>query len=136
MTAFSVVTSSWFTPLPREYARIGISRGQPRGQSGYRMYRKLAPGSWFKSVSVEEFRKRYMGQLADLDAGEVLAEIKLLADGRNAALLCFERPGDGQICHRGYVSAWLKEATGLDVVEFGLEDSGSGWGHPKLIGTE
>jgi hypothetical protein len=35
-----VFTSSWFTPLPPDHVRIGISRGTPRGVvAGYRTRR-------------------------------------------------------------------------------------------------
>ncbi|MFM1814065.1 MAG: hypothetical protein RLZ98_760, partial [Pseudomonadota bacterium] len=126
----TIVTSSWFTALPDGYMRIGISRGQPRRQSGYRMYRKLAPGPWFNSVTEDEYRRRYMAQLHALDARQVVADLEALAAGRIPALLCYERPDDGYFCHRGFVSAWLKDALGLDVPEYGL--NGCGWDHPKL----
>ena len=123
------VTSSWSSKLPPDYARIGISRGQPRGQSGYKMYRALAPGSWW---SADEYRGLYMAQLAKLDPEKVLADLAALAAGRIPALLCFERPDDDKYCHRGFVSEWLKETVGIDVFEYGLEHRGAGRAHPKL----
>lgn len=51
-------TSSWFKYSGE--GRIGISRGLPhRVPPGYRMYRKLAPGPWFKSVGRDEYQRRY-----------------------------------------------------------------------------
>lgn len=127
------ITSSWFTPLPPEYARIGISRGTPRGQAGFRMYRPLAPGPWFNNVSAEEYRKLYLAQLSTLDPRKVLSDLEALAGELTPALLCFEKPNDSEAwCHRGFVSAWMKDGLGLDVVEFGLEHMGAGWLHPKL----
>ena len=132
-TQVSLVTSSWYTRLPATYARIGISRGTPRGQKGFRMYRDLAPGPWFRSVSTEEYCCRYMAQLDKLDPRQVLDELIALAGGRLPALLCFEGPPpDPRWCHRGLVSAWLNDVLGLRVCEFGHEDSGFGWAHPKL----
>ena len=64
------VTASWSTKLPDRFARIGISRGPPRGQRGYRMYAALAPGPWFRSVDADEYCRRYMLQLAALDAAK------------------------------------------------------------------
>src|SRR6185295_2627300 len=117
-----IVTSSWFAPLPDTYARIGISRGTPRGQRGYRMFRALAPGPWFSSVNPDEYRTRYDQTLAALDPHKVLAELVDVAAGRIAALLCFERPPPNpDWCHRGLVSAWLADTLGLDVPEFGHE---------------
>ena len=86
------VTSSWSTRLPDGYAAIGISRGPPRGRRGYRMYRALAPGDWFRPVDAKVFVERYMAQLAGLDADQVLHDLAQIANGDIPALLCFERP--------------------------------------------
>jgi hypothetical protein len=72
------VTSSWSSRLPHGYAAIGISRGPPRGRRGYRMYKALAPGDWFRAVDEKTFVERYMAQLAGLDADQVLHELARL----------------------------------------------------------
>lgn len=127
------VTSSWYAKLPDHYMRIGISRGPPRGQRGYRLYRQLAPGPWFQSVKPEEFRRRYLAQLERLDPHQVLIELDELAGGKVPALLCFERPPpDPAWCHRGLVAGWLFDKVGLLVREIGHEHCGGGWSHPKL----
>jgi hypothetical protein len=119
--------------MPGTYMRIGISRRAPRGQRGFKMYKGLAPGSWFNSVDAEDLRRRYMHQLSLLNPRKVLAELCELADGRVASLLCFERPPpDPAWCHRGLVSAWFKDELGIDVPELGHESLGCGWSHPKL----
>ena len=132
----TIVTASWFTPLPEGHRRIGISRGTPRGvPAGYRMYRKLAPGPWFRSVSEAEFERRYFDEvLGRLDPAAVVNELDSMAEGAPAALCCFERALDVHFCHRAYVSAWLHDSLGLAVPEFGLQASGCGWSHPKLPG--
>lgn len=127
------VTAPWSAKLPDELTRIGISRGPPRGQRGYRMYRPLMPGAWFRSVSPKQFHKLYMAQLAEMDPEHVMAELSKLAEGRTPALLCFEPPPpDDRWCHRGLVAGWLKDTVDLDVFEYGHEDEGAGWRHPKL----
>jgi hypothetical protein len=128
-----LITSSWFTTLPNSYARIGISRSVPRNQSGYRVYSKLAPGSWFNSVSSEEYVERYFTEiLQPLRPEAVLKEIEALCPGKIPALLCFEPSTPGpQWCHRALVSAWFSTHLGIEVPEFGLEGAGSGWHHPK-----
>jgi hypothetical protein len=74
-----------------------------------------------------------MERLARFDAQSILAQIEQLAEGRDAALLCFESPTDPAAwCHRGQVSAWLYDQTGTEVPEFGHEACGCGWQHPKL----
>lgn len=127
-------TCCWSTALPASYARIGISRGPLRGQRGYRSYRPLAPGPWFRSVLAAEFRDLYMAQLDTLDPHRVVRDLTELADGRIPALLCFERPPpDPAWCHRGLVSAWFADTLGVRVVEYGHEDAGWGWAYPKLL---
>jgi hypothetical protein len=103
--------------------RIGISRGTPRGQNaGYRIYKMLAPGTWFASVGVDEYRRRYFAEiLGPLDPRAVAAELTVMAGGRIPVLLCFERSGRGQWCHRALVASWLADAMGQPVPEFGHE---------------
>jgi Protein of unknown function, DUF488 len=128
------VTASWSARLPEGYARIGISRGPPRGQpAGYRMYRPLAPGPWFNSVLAEEFCRLYLAQLERLEPEQVLKDLAELASGKIPTLLCFEPPPpDTAWCHRGLVAAWLQDQLGLDVHEVGHEQRGGGHMHPKL----
>ena len=126
------VTASWSTKLPETYQRIGISRGPPRGQKGYRMYSQLAPGPWFRSLDAEEFRKRYLAQLSNLDPVKVLDDLAAMAKGRIPALLCFESSTETSWCHRGLVSAWFADTIGLHIIEYGHADSGWGWSHPLL----
>jgi hypothetical protein len=127
-------TSSWFTRLPDTVHRIGISRGQPRGQpGGYSMMRELAPGPWFNSVSAEEYFWLYSAQLSSLDPQAIVAKIHQLAGGKDAALLCFEAPHDPEkTCHRAYVSAWLLDTLGLVVAEFSDPHHAFGWCHCKM----
>jgi hypothetical protein len=87
---FRVYTSSWFTTLPPEIQKIGISRGTPRGYpAGYRRMMELAPGPWFNSVTPAEYHRLYMAQLGALDARAVQGKIYLLSGGprRGAVVL-------------------------------------------------
>jgi uncharacterized protein DUF488 len=138
----TIVTASWYTALPaadlfsaapESYARIGISRGVPRGQSGFRMYRKLQPGPGTLKLPATEFTAHYVRDvLSKLDAQQVVDELLAMADGKTPALLCFEHTHGPAWCHRGIVSAWLRSEIGLDVCEFGREADGCGTEHPKL----
>lgn len=117
-----LVTAAWGTvPIRDDVARVGISRGGPRGHpGGYKMYKALAPGPWFNSVSFEEYQRLYRAQLDQLDPDKVLAELTELAKGRPVvALLCFERPpwSETNFCHRRMFADWLGERKGIDVVE-------------------
>lgn len=129
-----IFTSSWFTPLPDTIQKIGVSRGTPRRYPpGYRRIPELAPGSWFSTVSPEEYDRRFSAMLAALDPKTVLAKIESLAAGKDVALLCYEAPGDPKAwCHRGQLSRWFKDTLHLDVYEYGMEAAGCGNSHPKI----
>jgi hypothetical protein len=130
-----IFTSTWFEPLPGTIQKIGISRSTPRRyKRGYRVMRELAPGGWFNSVTLAEHHQLYMAQLAQLDARAVVEKIAKFGAGRDVALLCFEKPGDPAAwCHRGQLSAHIQDALRIEVYEFGMEDQGCGWRHPKLL---
>jgi hypothetical protein len=123
MTQHLIKTASWFTKLPDDHQRIGISRGTPRGQAaGFRLYRKLAPGPWFNSVGPAEYADLYKREiLAPLIPHQVAAELAELAGGRIATLLCYERAGGLAWCHRALAAEWLAEGLGVPVPEFGFE---------------
>lgn len=117
-------TASWFSVLPPDHIRIGISRGVPRLAigKGYRLYRKLAPGPWFNHVPLDEYRRRYDAEiLAPLDPQQVVDDLLRIAGGRIPVLCCFERPGPGQWCHRAIVSEWFHRELGIHVSELGHE---------------
>ncbi|MCB1383242.1 MAG: hypothetical protein KDJ73_10020 [Notoacmeibacter sp.] len=132
-----IFTSSWSTPMPESIVRIGISRGTPRNQSGYKMLPALAPGPWFKTASPKVFEELYREQLAGLDPEFTVARIRAISEGRDAALLCWEDPNiAADWCHRGMVSEWLQQTLGIEVYEYGLEQCGCGLSHPKLYRAE
>jgi hypothetical protein len=117
----AIITASWFTPLPTDCLRIGISRSAPRRTAaGYRMERRLAPGPWFSTASTPDYLRLFAAILAGLDPLAIAADLAAMAGpGRRAALLCYEPAG--QFCHRSLVAAWLSEAIGQLVPEIGFE---------------
>lgn len=119
-----IKTSNWFQPLPDDHQRVGISRGTPRRVSaGYRIYRDLAPGPWFNSVSVAEYNRRYRAEiLGPLTPRQVADDLLALGNGRIPVMLCYERAGKpGDWCHRAIVAEWLAAGLGIVVPEFGFE---------------
>ena len=130
----TIATGCWFSNYPSSCIKIGISRGVPRGTpAGYRMYRKLAPGSWFNSVSADVYKDRYFDILGQLDPNQVMTEVLKLGAGKTPILCCYESPRrPDQWCHRAFVSAWLADTLGLAVPEYGFEQQGTGWQHPLL----
>jgi hypothetical protein len=105
----------------------------PHRDRGFRRFRALEPGRWFKTASTEEYVRLYSEQLRNLDAAQVVRDLEEMAGGLIPVLLCFEPPEPGtKWCHRGLVAKWLAEELGLEVYEFGQEHEGSGAAHPKL----
>jgi hypothetical protein len=124
MTA-KILTASWFSKLPDTHIKIGISRGVPRGlEAGFRLYRALAPGSWWsRTMTNAEFCRHYDEEvLALLDPAEVVREILARAAGKTPVLCCFERPGEHQWCHRSLAAEWLAAHLGEVVPELGFEE--------------
>jgi hypothetical protein len=121
-----IKTASWFTKLPADHVRIGISRGVPSKQKTFRIYPALNPGSWFKSCAPpQEYAHRYFDILSKLNPETVLYELIELADG-HTALLCWEAaPPNQDWCHRALVSAWLFDELALEVPEYGWEGQGA-----------
>src|SRR5262245_65078615 len=88
-----IVTSSWFAKLPPHHVRIGISRGIPQGATGYKMFRALQPGPWFKSAAPAEYTKRYFDEvLGRLDPASVVDDLAAITQGDVAVLVCWEPP--------------------------------------------
>jgi len=100
--------------------RVSISRSPPRNSlAGFRVYKMLAPGPWFNSVSRPEYERRFAEQLAALDPQGVWDHLHILTGGHEPVLLCYERPPftETNWCHRRLVAAWFKETLGHDVDE-------------------
>lgn len=103
--------------------RISIARRAPRGHpTGYRIYGALAPGSWFMSVSKEEYKRLFAAQLAALDPQVVWGELHALANNEEPVLMCWENTPltESNWCHRTLVAEWFKKH-GLEVSEMGGE---------------
>ena len=118
-----IKTACWFATLPAGHVKIGISRGVPRRMAaGYRVYRTLAPGPWFHSVSAEEYYHLYRTEiLAKLDPRVVASELIDLARGGIPVMLCYEKIGPGEWCHRAMAAEWLAEALDRPIPEIGFE---------------
>lgn len=112
-------TASFFTYTGP--GRVSIARFPPRGTpAGFRVFRPLAPGPWFNSVTREEYERRYAAQLAALDPQRVCDALHQLAgQDIEPVLLCWERPplNESNWCHRRLVAAWLEQARGTIIPE-------------------
>lgn len=92
-----------------------------RSARGFRgpSYRALAPGPWFKSVSKEEYERRFRDQLEKLDAQKVVEELHELVHPHEPVLMCWEVPPftETNWCHRRMVTKWLADYGYLGVDE-------------------
>ncbi len=100
-----IKTGSWFTKLPPDHIKVGISRGVPRATpAGFRRYAALNPGPWFKSSTIPDYLALYGALLAELNPEKVAADLLALAPGKVPVMVCFESPtaiAEGKVwCHR------------------------------------
>jgi hypothetical protein len=120
-----IYTASWSVRLPVGATAVGISRGVPRGRSGFRRLRELEPGPWFHSVDPHTYLRRYTEILSRLDPAAIRDQ--LLAFGGTPVMLCYEHADDIQSgskwCHRHLAAQWLEDALNITVPELG---------HPRL----
>lgn len=81
------------------------------------MYKTLAPGSWFNSVSTSRYIELYEQEiLGKLDARQVWNELHTLAGGQEPVLLCWEKTGE--FCHRQLVARWFRRELNILVDEY------------------
>ena len=116
------MTASWFAKLPIGAVPVGVSRGVPRGKSGYQRMRELEPGPWFNSVAPEQYLTRYRKILDGLDPG--IIRDQLLGYGDVPVMLCWEAAHDCHVgskwCHRHLAAQWLEDQLGIEVREVGF----------------
>jgi hypothetical protein len=100
--------------------RISIARGARGVAIGFRVYRPLAPGPWFRSVGYDEYCRLYAEILAKLDPQQTWDELHALAAPHEPILLCWEVPPfvvPANWCHRRLAADWLEQALGVEVPE-------------------
>jgi hypothetical protein len=90
------------------------------------VFKALAPGPWFNTVSKPKYERLYLAQLALLDAGQVAEDLAALAGDAEPTLLCWEKPPftASNWCHRRLVASWLQQQLGIDVPELEPVHSG------------
>ncbi len=98
---------------------IGISRGTPRGNPGfrYRVLRSLAPGdeAW-RQKDRESFERAYLDQLEALGSNRILADLRRISGGRPCVCLCWEKPHE-EFCHRWVLARFIDERAGIVIPE-------------------
>jgi hypothetical protein len=111
--------------------RISTARWAPRGcPAGYRAFKALAPGPWFRSVDPQTYCRLYAEILAKLDPMRTWDELHRLAGDAEPVLLCWEvlapdelgTPEGGPFnprnwCHRRLIASHFERALGVEVPE-------------------
>jgi hypothetical protein len=102
--------------------RISIARSAPRGMSGFRICKTLAPGAWFKTAPYDDYRRRYAVQLAELEPQQVWDDLHDLVDPHEPVLLCWERGrlSEDNWCHRRMLAMWLQHHLHREIHEIGM----------------
>ncbi len=121
--------------------RISIARGAPRGMGGFKIYRKLNPGSWFHDAEFYNnqaaFQKKYFDEiLKPLNPNQVWNELQSLVAGQGhpPVLLCHENISKpGQWCHRRMVSLWFERELGIVVPEMVMQPKPAKQKEPSLF---
>ena len=111
-------TASFFTYTGP--GRVSIARFPPRNTpAGFRIFKPLAPGAWFNSVTQPEYERLYAAQLAALDPKATHEALIALGGGHEPVLLCYERPPFTATnwCHRRLAAAWFERELGITVPE-------------------
>ena len=122
----------------QDVGRISIARSAPRGMRGFNVYKKLAPGSWFRSASYDEYVRRYSAQLAELDPQGTWDHLVNIAGPHEPVLLCWEQTPltADNWCHRRMVARWFQEQLGHEVEEIGqgmVDAMGKPLNQPALL---
>lgn len=99
---------------------IGIALYPPKWFSG--ISNKYVSPSWdilHNSKSEEDYVQRFNSEiLARRDPKVFLTAIEKIANGKDVALCCFEKPDE--FCHRHLVAKWLNEKLGMQIEEYGI----------------
>lgn len=75
----------------------------------------LAPRLNMLNLPPERYLPLYMGILSKLNAAEIIYGLEKMADGRDIALICYEKDG---FCHRHLVAQWIQDETRIRVEEY------------------
>lgn len=100
---------------------IAICIKPPAGWKGL-IYTKLAPNysilmDYKNNHNVEIYTERFKNEiLSKLDMNTVIDELTNMANDKDIALLCYEKPTD--FCHRHLVAEHIKNTMDIDIKEW------------------
>ena len=97
---------------------ISISLWKPKWYEGLQLL-QVAPKAFMlkEDLTRQQYVDCYKRYVTDrLRVEQVVNWIEQLSGGKDAALLCYEKPGD--FCHRHLLAQWMTEQSGLVVEEW------------------
>lgn len=97
---------------------ISISLWKPKWYEGLQLL-QVAPKAFMlkEDLTQQQYIDCYKRYVTDrLRVEEVVRWIENLSQGKDAALLCYEKPGD--FCHRHLLAEWMTRESGLVVEEW------------------
>lgn len=110
-----MIYTSYFAKLkslPPDVMPISICGKAPDWYKGLQ-YKKLAPKynffmKWKENHDNDYYIKCFNKQVLNkLSAHMIITELYALSNGKDVALICYEKPSD--FCHRHLVANWLNE---------------------------
>ncbi len=96
--------------LPENIVPISICGNAPDWYTG-RQYKKLAPKygffmEWKKTHNNDYYIEHFDSEVLNiLDAKIIYEELSKMSNGKDIALICYEKPSD--FCHRHLVAKWF-----------------------------
>lgn len=102
--------------------KVRIALYAPKYQKAHQNCPSLAPSKELLSdikndiIGPPEYTVRYEQEISKLDAAKVYQELIALGNGRDVAILCYEKPPD--FCHRHIAANWFKDELGIELIEF------------------
>lgn len=113
---------SMLRKLPEGIVPIAICGKAPEWYKGLQ-YKKLAPQygffqEWKKTHDNDYYMRRFCEQVLEpLNPDTVVSELLEMANSKDIALVCYEKPTD--FCHRHIVRQWLINS-GFEAEEWGI----------------
>ena len=107
--------------LPKDIIPISICGKAPDWYKGIQ-YKKLAPKygifmEWKQNHDNDFYIEHFQKEVLDtLNINDVITQLYTLSEGKDIALVCYEKPSD--FCHRHLVANWIKEVGLLECEEF------------------
>ena len=94
---------------------IGIAIIPPRWFHGI-SYTTVAPRREMLHLDNVTYTYEFNKILFSRDPHQVYADLYRLSQGKDMALLCYEKPNE--FCHRHIVAKWLSNSLGIEIQEF------------------